>query len=99
MKITLPVSGKEVELAVWPWDKAKSFFPRAAAFLKDGHSNDEWMEHVLTESYPPAVLEDVFLSAPDAVALYNDTLRYNKNGPEAVKNSLRSGNGQQTQTA
>lgn len=99
MKITLPVSGKEIELAAWTWEKAKSFFQRAAAFVNEGHSNEEWMEHALSESYPPEILDEVLKASPDALALYNDTVRFNKSGPEAVKNSSRSGPGQQTQTA
>jgi len=99
MKITLPVSGKEIELAVWSWEKAKSFFKRAAEYLSEGHSNEEWMEHALSESYPPDILDEVLKASPDALALYNDTVRFNKSGSEAVKNSLRSGSGQPTQTA
>jgi len=37
-------------------------------------------------------------AAPDAITLYNETLRYNQAGPEAVKNSCGSGTGKQTQS-
>lgn len=99
MKITLPVSGKEIELAVWTWEKSKGFFKRAADFVSEGHNNEEWMERVLSECYSQDILDEVLQASPDALALYNDTVRYNKSGPEAVKNSSRSGTGQQTQTA
>lgn len=100
MKITLPVSKQEVELAVLTWPEAKDFFKRAAEFLaEEGRTTTDWMEKVLRECYPAEVQDLVFKAAPDAMALYNDTVRYNKSGQEAVKNSSRSGDGQPTQTA
>ncbi len=97
-KITLPLCGLEVELAVWPWEKSRSFFDKAAEFLKQDKSREDWMEHCLREDYPAETLDKVFRNSPDAVDLYNETLRYNKYGQDHIKNSLRSGTGDQTRT-
>ena len=97
-KITLPVCGLEVELKAWGWEDSKTFFQRAEDFSKAGGKAEDWMEKCLRADYDGKLLETVFRAAPDAVALYNDTLRYNKYGQDFVKNSLRSGTGDQTQT-
>lgn len=98
-KITLPVSGLEVELAVMSWEEGKNFFQRAQEFLADAqHSPDEWMEQVLERHYPQKVIAQVMVARPDALELYNDTVRYNLHGPKAIKNSSRSGTGAPTQT-
>jgi len=97
-KIILPVCELEVELAVLTWAESKDFFKQAAKFLDDGGENDAWMEKVLSEHYPQKLLKQVMKAAPDARALYNDTVRFNKMGPEAIKNSSRSGIGAPTQT-
>lgn len=98
-KITLPVCGLEVELKAWSWEDSKTFFARAAEFVKNGGTAEDWMELCLRADYPDTVLNVALKAAPDAVALYNDTLRYNKSGADFVKNSSRSGPGEQTQTA
>jgi hypothetical protein len=96
--ITLPVSGLEVELAAFSWPESRTFFEDAAKFLDGKGKVDQWVEKILTKHYPKKVLDQVMRAAPDARALYNDTVRYNQSGPEAVKNSSRSGTGAPTQT-
>jgi hypothetical protein len=96
-KITLPESGLEVQLAALDWEDSKGHAARAYAALKEGKS-DEFMEEFLRKHYAPAVLDVAMKKRPDAVALYNDTVRYNFREADAVKNSLRSGTGEPTQT-
>jgi hypothetical protein len=104
MQITLPVSGKEIELASWTWEESRTFWERAKAFLvteaaePERKTRADWMEHVLRQHYPGQVLEQVFVNSPDAIQLYNETVRYNMAGPEQVKNSFGSGTGKQTQS-
>lgn len=97
-KIILPVSGLEVELAIMSWKESKDFFQEAAKFMGTGKNSDDWMERVLARHYPKKILSKAMEAAPDAMALYNDTVRYNRMGPEAIKNSSRSGTGAPTQT-
>jgi len=99
-KIKLPVSGLEVELVSMPWAEAKTFHKDGADYVKEeDNTSEDWMELVLRKHYPEKTLNEVFKNSPDAVALYNDTVRYNKLGDEYVKSSLRSGAGEPTQTA
>ena len=97
-KITLPLCGLDVELATMPWAESKGFMQRAQEFVSAGATREDWMERVLVQFYPAGILEQVYQNAPDAITLYNETVRYNLFGPEAVKNSLRSGTGAPTQT-
>ena len=98
-KITLPVCGFEVELAVMDWEESKTFHQRGEEFLAAGGTYEEWMEQALEKHYPKKTVAQAMKAAPDAMALYNDTVRYNKRGPEFIKNSSRSGIGAPTQTA
>jgi|GEM_PF-2574382 len=99
MKITLPVSGDIVELAVWSWAETRSYFERLKAYMaQGGKTSHDWMEHSLREDYPAKIIDKAMEAAPDAITLYNETLRYNQAGPEAVKNSCGSGTGKQTQS-
>lgn len=98
-KITLPICGLEVQLATMSWAESKGFFQRAKEVTDNGATREEWMEQVLTQHYPAKILEQVCQHAPDVITLYNETVRYNLLGPEAIKNSLRSGTGAPTQTA
>ena len=98
-KITLPESGAEVQLAVMSWEEGKTFLQRGEEFLSHGRTHDEWMEKVLQDLYPKKIVTQAMKARPDAMALYNDTVRYNMRGPEAIKNSSRSGIGAPTQTA
>ncbi len=96
-KITLPVCGLEVELAALEWDESKSHFQKAVEAAQAGKA-DEFMEAFLKSHYPKKVWEKALKLRPDALALYNDTVRYNFHGPESIKNSSRSGTGAPTQT-
>lgn len=95
--ITLPESGLEVTLAALDWAESKSHFAAAGEAAGKGKI-DDFVEAFLRRHYPETVTEVALKLRPDALALYNDTVRYNFREADAVKNSSRSGSGAPTQT-
>ena len=97
LKITLPISGLVVELAVIPWKESKEIPQKALKAVQD-KKGDDYVEDFLRHHYPESIYEVAFKSRLDVTTLYNDTFRWNFDGPDAVKNSSRSGTGAPTQT-
>jgi hypothetical protein len=96
--ITLPVCGLEVELAVLNWKESGGHFQAAQESAEAGKT-DAFVESFIMKHYPKKVLDAVQNARIDFMALYNDTVRLNFAGPEAIKNLSRSGIGAPPQTA
>lgn len=93
VKITLPVSGLEVELKALSWVESEKHLEDEKEGLETGYMKD-----FLTKHYGKKTWDTVSKARPDVFALYNQTMNYTFGGPGAVKNSAPSGPGAPTQT-
>ncbi|MHC1701490.1 MAG: hypothetical protein AB9900_10985 [Humidesulfovibrio sp.] len=93
IKITLPVSGQEVELKALSWEESEKHLAAEGEGLDSGY-----MKGFLTTHYGKKTWDAVSKARPDVFELYSQTINYTFGGPGAVKNSAPSGPGAPTQT-
>lgn len=98
-KITLPVSGLEVEVKALGFAESEKHLEAEAAARDAGSQLDgAYVQGFLTDVYGKELWAQVSQARPDVVELYRATIRYTFGGPEALKNSSGSGTGAPTQT-
>lgn len=99
IEITLSESGKKIALRSPKVSRLGEIEEAQVKMLSGDMELHDFRMLVLGETYPEMKEEVQDWPASDLTQLINSVLRYAQGGPDAIKNSLPSGAGTQTQKA